>query len=176
MKRPRRTTPPPPSPRDAAEAQGYDTGSRRIPVVVEDVAVGVRATIKVARRASPLPIAAATPGMRVAAERFVKYFEHMEAGIGLGASETGAERVQEPRSGDPLSVALLPQERALSAAARYGMGAEAIGPAAMPVVVWVVLAGAGLRAFERRHQMRNGAAAPVLLAAMGRLAEAYECA
>lgn len=177
MKPPRRRTrTAPPNPRDAAEAQGFDTGSRAVEVVIEDVAVGTRTIIKRARVASPLArMSAVTPGMLVAATRFATYFEHMEAGIGLGAPETAAERVQEPRRGDGLGVALLPQERALAAAARYGQGCEAIGVAAMPVVAWVVLAGASLESYAKRHRMRETAASRALVAALERLAEAYEC-
>ena len=177
-RRPRRTTPPPPSPRDAAEAQGYDTGSRRIPVVVEDVAVGVRATIKVARRADPLNrVDGCTAGMRTAAAIYRQAVEHMEAGRGMGPMPHAADRVQEHRRGDGVGVELLHQERALSAADWHRKGVVAMGLAASQGVVhWVVVRGCGLAHYDEVRRWRKGTAKGQMLPALERLAEAYGCA
>jgi hypothetical protein len=177
MTRTRTRTRRPTDPRDQAEALGYDTGSRAIPVVVEDVAVGVRSTMKVAKRASPVPrMDGVTRGMHLAAERFVKAVEHMDAGLGMGPMQAGAERVQEPRRGDALGVSLLPQERALSAAQAHAVGAAAIGQAAYPVVWDVVVVGMTLAAYDAKRRWREGTARGLLFPALERLAEAYECA
>lgn len=175
--KPRRRRTRPADPRDQAEALGYDTGSRAVDVVVEHVALGSRSTHPRARRAPRLRgMAGVTDGMLIAIGRFEAYMEHVEAGVGLGAPDMAADRVQEPTPGEAHGVALLPQERALGAAARYGQGVEAIGMQAMPIVAWVALAGMPVTQFARHHRMRRARASAMLVAALERLAEAYECA
>src|SRR4051812_40710794 len=95
------------------------TGELRyaIPIEIEDVAVGTRATVRRAKRADPLNrVDGATTGMRVAAAIYRQALEHVGDGRGMGPMPWAAERVQETRRGDGLGVALLPQERAISAA------------------------------------------------------------
>lgn len=167
----------PPDPRTLAEAQGFDTGSRAIPVVVEDVAVGTRTTIKVARRDDHLGrIQDITSGMRLAAARFVRYREHMGAGIGAGPPDLGAERVQEHRVGDGLGVKLLSQERAYTASVMYTKGEEAIGMAAIGVVLWVVVDCKTLSTYDAMRKWREGRGRALLVPALERLAIEYGCA
>lgn len=161
---------PPADPRDAAEALGYDTGSRAIPVEIADVAVGTRQTIKVARRADPLArVVGVTRGMREAAALFVRYREHMGAGLGAG-SDVSVERVQ-----DDGGVRLFAQERAYTAAVLYTRGEEAIGPGALGVVLWVVVDGRALADYDAMRRWRKGTGAVWLVAALGRLAREYGC-
>jgi hypothetical protein len=168
----RRRTPPP-SPRDAAEAQGYDTGSRAIDVVVEDVAVGARQTIKVARRADPLGrVDGCTPGMRAAAALFRRAYEHVDAGRGMGPIDPGRE--QRHTRGDGLGVTLLQQERAMTAAEWHRRGVQAMGLAASQGVVhWVVVRGGTLADYDEVRRWRRHTARVQLLAALARLADEY---
>jgi hypothetical protein len=162
---------PPADPRDAAEALGFDTGSRAISVEIDDVAVGTRQTTKVARRADPLRrVGGVTPGMRAAAARFVRYREHMGAGLGAG-SDVSAVRVQ-----DDGGVRLFAQERAYTAAVLYTRGEAAIGPHALDVVLWVVVAGRLLADYDTHRRWRKGTGAARLVAALERLAREYDCA
>ena len=162
-------------PRDEAEALGFDTGSRAIPVVVEDVAVGTRQTIRVARRADPLArVEGATTGMRAAAALYRRAYEHVDAGRGMGPIDAGSER---SGRGDGLGVALLPQERALSASEWYRRGTQAMGlSASQGVVQWVVIAGLPLVEYDDVRRWRRHTARGQLLAALERLADAYGCA
>jgi hypothetical protein len=170
-----RRTRTPADPRDEAEALGYDTGSRAIPVVVEDVAVGTRQTIRVARRADPLArVEGCTMGMRVAAALYRRAYEHVDAGRGMGPIDAGSERAGR---GDGLGVALLPQERALTASEWYRRGTQAMGlSASQGVVQWVVIAGLPLVEYDDVRRWRKGTGKEHLLAALDRLAGAYGCA
>jgi len=172
----RRTATQPTDSRAVAAAQGFDMGSPAVAVVVEDVAEGTRSTIKRARRADPLNrVDGCTAGMRTAAAIYRQAVEHIEAGRGMGPLPYAADRVQQPRSG--LSVALFPQERALSAAALQRRGVDAMGlPASQGVVHWVVIAGLPLASYDETRRWRKGAARAQLLAALARLAAAYGCA
>ena len=168
---------PPSDPRAQAEALGYDTGSQAIPVVVDDVAVGTRATIKRASRADPLArIEGVTAGMRTAAQRLARYHEHMSAGMGAGPPDASVERVQEARPGEAAGVRLLAQERAYTAAVMFTRGEEAIGMAAIGVVRWVVLEAKPLLAYDARMRWREGWGKALLLPALERLAREYGCA
>lgn len=168
----------PPDPRTEAEAQGFDTGSRAIPVDIVHIAVGTRSTHPQARRADPLNrVADCTEGMKVAAALYRRAIEHVEAGRGMGPMPWAAERVQEPRRGDGLGVTLLPQEAALSAAEWHRRGVQAMGLAASQGVVhWVVVAGLPLATYDETRKWRKGTACEQMLAALERLAEAYGCA
>ena len=168
----------PPDPRAEAEARGYDTGSHAIPVDVVDVAVGTRATVPQVRRADPLNrVVGATQGMRLAALIYRQAHEHTEAGRGMGPMPWAAERVQEHRRGDGLGVALLAQERAVSAATWCRRGVDAMGMAASQGVVnWVVIRGLPLDAYDSTRKWRKGRARSEIIAALGRLEDAYKCA
>lgn len=162
--------------RTQAEALGYDTGSHAIPVVVENVALGTRSTHPRARRADPLDrVANVTPGMRTAAAIYRRAFEHVDAGRGLGPMPWAADQVSEIRP-DGLGVALLPQERALSAAEWHRRGVQAMGLAASEGVVnWVVLRGGSLADYDEMRRWRRHTARDQLVAALERLATAYNC-
>jgi hypothetical protein len=163
-------------PRDAAEALGFDTGSRAIPVVVDDVAVGARQIVKIARRADPLGrVEDCTPEMRAAAALFRRAYEHVEAGRGMGPIDPGRENRH--MRGDGLDVRLLPQEQAMSAAEWHRRGVQAMGLAvSQGVVHWVVLRGGTLADYDNVRRWRRHTARVQLLAALERLAEAYGCA
>ena len=178
MTRPNRRPRQPTDPRQQAEAQGFDTGSQAIPVVIEHVAIGTRSTHPRARRADPLNrIAECTDAHRTAAAIYRRAVEHCEAGRSMGPMDPGVDRVQEARRGDGLGVALLPQERALSAAEWHRRGVQAMGLAASEGVVhWVVIAGLPLAEYDDIRRWRRHTARLQLLAAMDRLAEAYGCA
>lgn len=164
---------PPADPRDAAEALGYDTGSRAIPVDVEHIAVGTRSTMPRARRADPLArVACCTPGMRAAAAIYRQALEHVQAGRGMGPLPLAAERVQNGRGGG-----LLAQEAALTAAVWYRRGVQAMGlAAAQGVVQWVVIAGLPLEDYDATRRWRRHTSRAQLVAALERLAVAYDCA
>ena len=174
----RRTATQPTAPRAVAEGQGFDTGSPAVAVVVEDVAEGTRSTIKRARRADPLNrVDGCTAGMRTAAAIYRQAVEHIEAGRGMGPLPYAADRVQQPRSGAGISVALFAQERALSAADWHRRGVGAMGlPASQGVVHWVIIAGLPLASYDETRRWRKGAARAQLLGALARLAAAYGCA
>ena len=154
-----------------------DFGSAAIPVVVEEVAVAPnsRATVKRARRVDPLDrVADATASHKVAAAIYRQAYEHTADGRGMGPMPWAADRVQEARRGDGLGVALLPQERALSAAEWHRRGVQAMGLAAAEGVVnWVVIRGGSLADYDEVRRWRKGSARGHLLAALDRLAEAY---
>ena len=171
----RRTTPA--DPRQQAEAQGYDMGSPGIAVVVEHVAVGTRSTYPRARRADPLNrVAECTDAHRTAAAIYRQAVEHVEAGRGMGPMPWASDRVQEARRGDGLGVALLPQEAALSAAEWHRRGVQAMGVAASEGVVnWVVLRGGSLADYDEMRRWRRHTARDQLVAALERLAAAYNC-
>lgn len=162
--------------RTQAETLGYDTGSRAIPVVVEHVALGTRSTHPRARRADPLDrVADVTAGMRTAAAIYRQAVEHTADGRGMGPMQWAADRVSEIRH-DGLSVALLPQERALSAAEWHRRGVQAMGFAASDGVVnWVVLRGGSLADYDEMRRWRRHTARDQLVAALERLAAAYNC-
>jgi hypothetical protein len=149
-----------------------------IPITVEEVAEGTRATVRRARRADPLNrVDDCTAGMRVAALIYRQAIEHVEAGRGMGPMPWAADRVQELRRGDALGVTLLPQERALSAAEWHRRGVQAMGLAASQGVVnWVVVRGLPLTAYDATRKWREGRGKLELLAALDRLAGAYGCA
>jgi hypothetical protein len=163
-------------PRDQAEAMGYDTGSRAIDVVLEAVAIGTRATHPRARRADPLRrVVDCTDAHRTAAALFRQAWEHVQAGRGMGPMDFGTDRVQEAKRGDGMGVHLLPQERALSSAEWHRRGTQAIGAAAV-VVHWVVIEGNSLGSYDDARQWRKGRGNMELLAALDRLAVAYNLA
>lgn len=164
-----------PDPRAQAEAQGYDTGSRAIPVVIEHIAVGTRATHPRARRADPLNrVADCTDAHRTAAAIYRQAMEHVEAGRGMGPLPWAAERAAR---GGGSAVAMLPQEQALSAAEWHRRGVQAMGLAAAEGVVnWVVVRGLPLGDYDGLRRWRKGVACMQLVAALDRLAEAYGCA
>lgn len=168
----------PTDPRTIAEGQGYDMGSRAIPVVVEEIAVGTRSTHPRARRADPLNrVDGCTSGMRTAASIYRQAVEHIEAGRGMGPLPYAGDRVQEHRRGDGLGVELMAQERALSAADWHRRGVQAMGLAASQGVVhWVVVAGLPLASYDETRKWRKGTACGQMLAALERLAGAYGCA
>lgn len=165
----------PPDPRAQAEAQGYDTGSHAIAVVIEHVAIGTRATHPRARRADPLNrVALCTDAHRTAAAIFRQALEHVEAGRGMGPLPWAAERAAR---GGGSAVAMLPQEAAMSAAEWHRRGVQAMGLAAAEGVVnWVVIRGGALADYDGLRQWRKGLACEQLVAALDRLAEAYGCA
>jgi hypothetical protein len=148
-----------------------------IPIQVEEVAEGTRATIKRARRADPLNrVDGCTSGMKVAALIYRQAIEHVEAGRGMGPMPWAADRVQELRRGDALGVTLLPQERALSAAEWHRRGVQAMGLAASQGVVnWVVVRGLPLTEYDVVRKWQRHTARGMLLAALGRLAGEYGC-
>lgn len=162
--------------RTQAEVLGYDTGSHAIPVAMESVALGTRSTHPRARRADPLDrVADVTPGMRTAAAIYRRAVEHVEAGRGMGPMPWAADRVAEIRS-DGIGVTLLPQERALSASEWHRRGVQAMGLAASEGVVnWVVLRGGSLADYDEMRRWRRHTAREQLLAALERLATAYNC-
>lgn len=170
-----RRTKPHPDPRTAAEALGYDTGSRAIPVDIDEIAVGTRATHPRAKRADPLNrVADCTAEMKTAAAIYRQAYEHTEAGRGMGPLPLAADRVQHSRHDGG---ATLPQEAALSAAEWHRRGVQAMGLAASQgVVQWVVIAGGALSDYDAVRRWREGTGSRQLLAALGRLAEAYGCA
>ena len=163
--------------RTVQHASTSDFGTGAFPVVVEEVAVAPnsRATVKRARRADPLDrVADATPGHKLAASIYRQAVEHTVAGRGMGPMPWAADRVQESRRGDGLGVALLPQERALSAAEWHRRGVQAMGLAATEGVVnWVVIRGGALADYDEVRRWRRHTARAHLLAALDRLAEAY---
>lgn len=151
-----------------------DFGAVAIPVVIEEIAVGTRATVRRARRREAWEgVKGLTRGMHLAALAYRQAWEHVASGRGMGPMPWGSDRVSYISSG----VFLLPQERALSAAAIHTRGVQAMGlRASQGVVQWVVLEGGAVRVYEDKHGMRHGAGAAQLLAALERLAEAYGCA
>lgn len=160
-------------PRDAAEALGYDTGSRAIPVVIEHVAVGTRGTRpQVMRRSNVAGIEGVTEEMAKAAEAFVRAWEHLCEGCGMGPMDLDAEKPR-GRHGDGLGVVLLPQERAMSAAEVHRIGTQAAGIVGSALVHWVAIDGRGLRAWEQAQGWRNGRAADALRGALSAMADAY---
>lgn len=163
--------------RTQAEALGYDTGSHAISVVVESVALGTRSMHPRARRADPLDFMRdVTTGMRTAAAIYRRAVEHVEAGRGMGPMPWAADRAAEIRH-DGLGVTLLPQERALSASEWHRRGVQAMGIAASEGVVnWVVLRGGSLADYDEMRRWRKGTSAMQLVAALKRLAVAYNCA
>lgn len=170
-----RRAPPQQSPSDfGPEIVDPTTGEVRyaIPIAVDDVAVGARAYVKRARRREAWEsLKGITPGMHLAAMAYRQAWEHCQAGKGMGPMPWGADK-----TGFGMSAFLLPQERALSAAAIHTRGVQAMGLwASQSVVQWVVLDGGTVRTYEGRHGMRHGAGAAQLLAALERLAEAYGC-
>lgn len=147
------------------------------PIVVEDIAVGVRATVKRGRRREAWEgIKGLTKGMHEAALAYRQAWEHLSDGRGMGPMSWGADRVAEIRH-DGLGVALLPQERALSAAEWHRRGKQAMGLAASEGVVnWVVLRGGSLADYDEMRRWRKGTSCMQLVAALERLAAAYNCA
>jgi hypothetical protein len=126
------------------------------------------------RRSNVATIEGVTLGMITAADRFARAWEHTGDGKGMGPIDPQVERARIQR-GDGLGVQLLAQERAITAAAVHRIGTEAAGIAS-PLVHWVVIDGGGLREWETRMSWRNGTARGILLAALLRMADAYECA
>jgi len=151
-----------------------DFGTGAIPVVIEDVAVGVRATVKRGRRREAWEgIKGLTKGMHEAALAYRQAWEHLSDGRGMGPMPWGADRVAHSASG----AFLLPQERALSAAAVHTRGVQAMGlSASQGVVKWVVLDGRPVEAFDVAMRRRKGLASVELIQALGRAADAYGCA
>lgn len=146
---------------------------RAVPLVVEDVAVGVRATVKRGRRREAWEgVKGLTPGMHQAALAYRQAWEHLSAGRGMGPMPWGADRV----GGTGIGVALLAQERGLSAAAVHTRGVQAMGLAASQGVVnWVVLRGGSLADYDEMRRWRRHTSREQLLAALERLAAAYNC-
>jgi len=145
-------------------------------IEVEDVAVGTRGTVRRARLADPLTrILAVTTGMRLAASIYRQAVEHVGAGRGMGPLPWAADRVEEHRRGIE-GPALLPQERAASAAWWHRRGSQAMGLAAAEGVVhWVVIAGLRLRDYDAVRRWRDGTGCVQLVVALGQLAKEYGC-
>jgi hypothetical protein len=160
--------------RQPIQRETSDFGTGAIPVVIEDVAVGVRATVKRGRRREAWEgIKGLTRGMHQAALAYRQAWEHLSDGRGMGPMPWGADRVGNTGSG----VFLLAQERALSAADVHTRGVQAMGLAASQGVVrWVVIEGKPVEAFDVAMQRRKGLASVELVAALERAAEAYGCA
>lgn len=68
---------------------------------------------------------------------------------------------------------LLPQERAVTAAAAYRQGLAAMGPAAYGAVMWIVIVERSLSQYERFRGWRNGRGKRELDTALERLANAF---
>lgn len=151
-----------------------DLGTGAIPLVVEDVAVGMRATVKRGRRREAWEgVKGLTKGMHEAALAYRQAWEHLCDGRGMGPMPWGAERVGGMGSG----AFLLAQERALSAAAVHTRGVQAMGlSASQGVVQWVVIEGRPVEAFDVARQRRKGLGSAELIEALGKAAEAYGCA
>lgn len=146
-----------------------DLGSETIPRVIEDIAVGTRATAKRARRREPLAgIAGVTAEMRTAAAMFRQAHEHVEAGRGMGPMPWAADRVVGGGG-----ARMLAQERALTAAEWRRRGADAMGVRAAHVVVHVVVEEWTLAQYEAHMRWRHGGARAVLLAGLSVLARGY---
>lgn len=149
------------------------TGELRpaFPVVVEDVAVGSRGTIKRGRRREAWEgVNGITQGMHQAAMAFRQAAEHCQCGKGMGPMPWGGD------TGRSTGARLLAQERALSAAAIYRRGVQAMGlQASQSVVQWVVLDGRSLTAYDRRQRWRKGRGAEQLVAALERMAREFGC-
>jgi hypothetical protein len=141
-----------------------------IPITVEDVAEGTRATVRRARRHDPLEdIPDVDRNMIEAADRFRDAFEGMHAGRGREATS------DEPRVGFDRT-RLLPQERALTSAMDYRLGEQAMGMIATGkhgVVTLVVLRRMSCNEVDEFWQRRKGSAKPLLVEALTRLARAY---
>ena len=144
------------------------------PIVVEDIAVGVRATVKRGRRREAWEgIKGLTKGMHEAALAYRQAWEHLSDGRGMGPMPWGADRVSGAGSG----VFLLGQERALSAATVHRRGVQAMGlSASQGVVQWVVIEGRPVEEFDTARRKRKGLASAELIEALSRAAEAYGCA
>lgn len=153
------------------EIQDPNTGEvfKPIPVVVEDVAVGVRAAVKRGRRRHAWEgVQGITPGMHLAALAYQQAWEHLCDGKGMGPMPWGADM------GRGLGVALFPQERAITAATVHRRGVQAMGVIASEGVVrWVVLDGRSLGSYDAARQQREGRGARELVEALNRLAVAY---
>jgi len=152
-----------------------ETGEFRyaVPVEVDDVAVGIRATVKRGRRREAWEgVKGLTPGMHQAALAYRQAWEHLSAGRGMGPMPWGADRV----GGTAAGVVLLAQERGLSAADVHTRGARAMGlVASQGVVQWVVIEGRALGAFDARQRWRKGMGAAQLVEALELVAGAYGC-
>lgn len=146
---------------------------RAVPLVVEDVAVGVRATVKRGRRREAWEgVKGLTPGMHQAALAYRQAWEHLSAGRGMGPMPWGADRV----GGTGIGVVLLAQERGLSAADVHTRGVRAMGlVASQGVVQWVVIEGRALGSFDARQRWRKGQGAVQLVGALERVAKEYGC-
>lgn len=138
------------------------------PLVVDRIATGSRGTVARSRVADNLDVLDLPVPERHAAIILRQAAEHLSSERGLGPVPWGAEPVHAGSCG----TALRPQERALTSATAYRLGVGAVG-ADWDLVQWVVLAGRGVRAFERHKGWRNGRAKSVLLEVLARLAEVY---
>lgn len=142
---------------------------RALTIVVEEIAVGTRATVKRARRADPLAgIDGITPSMRTAAAIYAQACEHVMAGRGMGPMPWAADRV-----GTDRNAGLLAQERALSAAEWRRRGKAAMGEQCEHVVACVCVDGLSLAAYDALRRWRKGGGRAVLLAGLTVLAEEY---
>ena len=139
-------------------------------VVIEDVAVGTRGTVKRARRADPLDlIDGVTPGMKMAAEIYRQACGQVEVGRGMGPLPFGRDV---PGLGN--GAGLLPQERALSAAMWVRIGNASFGSSwAEWLIVEMVIKGASLTDCAQKLRRRKYTARAHLLVALDRLALAY---
>jgi hypothetical protein len=144
-----------------------------IPLVIEDVATGTRATVKRGRRREAWEgINGLTRGMHLAALAYRQAWEHCQAGKAMGPMPWGGER----QGFAAFGARLLPQERAVSAATVHRVGVQAMGLAASQgVVQWVVIQGRGVEAFDVERQRRKGVASAELVAALERLAKELGC-
>ena len=144
-------------------------------IEIEEVAHGTVGTVRRARLPDPLVrIGAVTTGMRLAASIYRQAVEHVGAGRGMGPLPWAADRVQEHRSSE--GPALLPQERAASAARWHRRGRHVMGwEATKGVVQWVVIAGLAPVDYDADRRWRKGRASKQLVAALGRLAVEYGC-
>lgn len=169
-----RRQPPTPSASDfGPEIINPNTGEIRyaLSIVVEEIALGTRATVKRARRADPLAgIEGVTQAMRTAAAIYAQACEHVQAGRSMGPMPWAADRV-----GSDRNAGLLAQERALSAAEWRRRGKAAMGADGEHVVMCVCVDGLSLAAYDALRQWRKGGGRTVLLAGLTVLAEEYGC-
>jgi hypothetical protein len=141
-----------------------------IPIIVEDVAVGTRGTVKRARRADPLDaIDGVTAGMKMAAAIYRQASEHVDAGRGMGPLPFARDMANMGHG-----AGLLAQERAITAADWLRRGSASFGSAwAEWLVCSVVVDGVPLTVCAVKLRRRRHTARAHLLAALERLAVAY---
>ena len=121
-------------------------------IVVEDIAEGVRKTVKRMRRVSPLERLTLPPGCYNAAILYRQAWEHVSAERGMGPMPWGRD-VGSRGSSEQVYGPM----RALSAAEWLRRGYQAMGQIASGgVVYWVVIAGLPLCEYDTTRQWREG--------------------